>query len=77
MLTNPLKYREYMHYGIIADMPGLSQVFEHVNIDDTLERSSILSFENILDYQKIYAITCDCPFIAEIHHSAKVWVSYT
>ena len=26
-----------MHYGIIADMPGLSQVFEHVNIDDTLE----------------------------------------
>jgi len=42
MLTNPLKYREYMHYGIIADMPGLSQVFEHVNIDDTLEISLLL-----------------------------------
>jgi hypothetical protein len=31
-----------------------------------LELSAILRFENIEDYQKIYAIICGCPFIAVI-----------
>ncbi|MDB4442341.1 hypothetical protein N9219_02860 [bacterium] len=34
-------------------------------------------FENIKDCQMIYAIICDCPFIAAIHNSAKLWVAHT
>jgi len=36
-----------------------------VNFADMLEICSILNFENIKDYQKIYAIIYGCPFIAE------------
>ena len=25
----------------------------------------------------IYAMVCDFPFIAEVHNSAKVWISYS
>ncbi len=32
-----------MHFGKIADMLWLSQVFENVNIADTLEISTVLS----------------------------------
>jgi len=42
-----------------------------------LEISAILGFENIFDYQKIYAIIYDCPFIAVIHTyevSLKLWI---
>jgi hypothetical protein len=39
--------------------------------------SEILKFENIEDYQKIYAIICGCPFIADIHNLLKLWVAHT
>jgi len=39
-------------------------VFRSIGFEDQLEVSAILRFENILDYQKIYAIICDYLFIA-------------
>ena len=38
-------------------------------------KSVILTFENMLDYQKIYAKISDCVYIAETHTTAKVWIS--
>ena len=37
---------------------------------------ALLRFENILDYQKIYAMIYNSSFIAEIHHSAIFHIAY-
>ncbi len=42
----------------------------------SLEKSALLRFEIIFDYQKIYAIIYDCSFIAAIYNSAKMLIAY-
>ena len=42
-----------------------------------LEKHAILRLENIWYYLAIYVIDCGYLFIAEIHNSAKVWVTHT
>ena len=42
-----------------------------------LEKSQVFRSEDILVSQMISVVVCDCPFIAAIRNSAKVWTRYT
>jgi hypothetical protein len=43
---------------------------------ELLMASEILRFENIEDYQIIYAIVWGCLFIADIYKIRKLWMSF-
>ncbi len=56
------------------------QIFWGANSVDKLEKSALLRFEIIFDYQKIYAIIYDCSFLADIdifEARQKSWVGAT
>jgi hypothetical protein len=55
--------------GRTCDINQISKKFSELISTESLEIFSILGFENILDYLKIYAIICDCHFIAGISTS--------